>query len=218
MTGHKLAGVVLDCDGTIVDTEPTSHRAWQVVLQRYGYEMTDDDQAAILGFPFHRAHAYFRDRAPVPADPAALLDEKRAVVRDLSNGSYDYFEDALAVIRDLHVGGVPVAVSSSSSHDYVDNVLRQAGVADAVAAVVGSDDVQRHKPDPEPYLAGARALDCDPRRCAAAEDTRIGVEAAAAAGMWVVGVRRPHVPAGHLDTADRVVDTLTVADLVPDRG
>lgn len=207
--------MVFDCDGTIVDTEPLSDAAWAVVLDRYGYEVTAEDQAAIVGRPFHRAHAYWLERAPVPQDPERLRDEKREAVQRLFDGTFTFFDDALKVMRALHRRGVPVAVSSSSSHDYVEAVLEQAGVREAVCLVVGADDVSRHKPDPEPFLVAARGLGMAAERLSAVEDSRVGVAAARGAGMWVVGVQRPHVPAGHLDEANRVVEALRVEHLVP---
>ena len=63
-----------------------------------------------------------------------------------------------------------------------------AGAPDVLTRIVSHDDVSRAKPDPEPYLAGARLLGVPPRDCVAVEDSEPGVESAVAAGMTVVVV------------------------------
>lgn len=206
--------VVFDCDGTIVDTEPISRDVLREVLPRYGYEITDADLAAILGHPGHRSYAYLAQRADLPP-----MDEFRAEVRREWDGilaaGLEVFEDAVETIRALTDAGVPVAVTSSSSRAHVRRSLEIAGVLDLVAAHLGADDVTDHKPHAEPYLAAARAMGVDPRRCSAVEDTQTGVASARAAGMFTVGiVREPGVDLGE---ADRIVHRITVEALVPDR-
>lgn len=210
--------VVFDCDGTIVDTEPISRAVLSRVLPRYGYEPTAEDFDAIVGHPSHRTYAYLAERADLP--PA---DEFSAEIRERWSRSHAQgiavFPDAVETIRALGERGVPVAVTSSSSRGHVLRSLEAAGVAESVVAYLGADDVTDHKPHPEPYLAAARAMGIDPRRCSAVEDTATGVAAARAAGMFTVAVVREGDP-DRFAEAERVVERITVAALVPppDRG
>src|SRR5207249_8017542 len=64
------AGVIFDCDGTLVDSEPLAGAAWRAAVAPYGYEVTEADVAACLGTPYARTHAYFSERAPLPAADA----------------------------------------------------------------------------------------------------------------------------------------------------
>lgn len=212
-------GVVLDCDGTIADTEPLSHRAATTVLARYGYEPDDADFTHVKGGAWPRTYAYWRERAPEVPEAPALRAEIRTVFRDLFDRELEIFEDAVRVIEELAGEGVPVGVASSSSHEHVERVLDRAGVSELVGAVVGADDVTAYKPDPEPYRRAAEVLGVDPSGCSAAEDTAIGIRAAGSAGMWVVGVARAGVDEPDLGEADVVVRALTVAALTrPRRG
>ena len=56
-------GVVFDCDGTLVDSEPLAGEAWRRVLAPYGYAVTDEDLAACVGIPYARTHAYLSPSA-----------------------------------------------------------------------------------------------------------------------------------------------------------
>ncbi|EHN74036.1 phosphatase, partial [Streptomyces coelicoflavus ZG0656] len=83
--------------------------------------------------------------------------------------------------------------------------------------LVAADDITRGKPDPEPYLLGARALGVDPAECVVFEDAPAGLQSGRAAGMRTVALATTH-PAGELG-ADLVVDDLSaLSALVTDAG
>lgn len=211
--GHEVPdlpiGVVFDCDGTIADTESLSSQAWTETLTAYGYLPTSDDFAAVIGHPFPRNWDYFASRADL-GEQAVFRARLRERFIELFDRELRIHPDAVATMRALHRRAVPIAVASSSSHQHVDHVLERAGLSDVVAAVVGADDVERHKPHPEPYRAAAAALGVRPDGCTAIEDTPVGVDSAVAAGMFTVAVVRAHGTSGALSAAHRVVVELTL--------
>jgi sugar-phosphatase len=73
--------------------------------------------------------------------------------------------------------------------------------------LITADDVERGKPDPQPYLAGAAALGVDPADCLVIEDAPAGIEAGKAAGMTVLALATTF-EAGELAAADYVVGSL----------
>lgn len=208
--------VVFDCDGTIADTESISDRAWTSALADYGYTPTLDDFKAVIGHPFPQNWAYFSARADL-GDRDRFRASLRERFLDLFDRELTCYTDAVTTIRGLADAGVPIAVASSSSRAHVERVLDRAAVADHVAAIVGADDVERHKPHPDPYLDAAAALGVAPADCSAVEDTPVGVSAAVAAGMFTVAVVRLHGNADDLALAHRVVEHISIAALLPPR-
>jgi len=85
------------------------------------------------------------------------------------------------------------AVVTSAPMRMAEERLRRAGIS-ASPALVSSDDVQKGKPDPEPYLRAAGLLRVAPQRCLVFEDAPAGIESARAAGMEVVGVTTTFPP------------------------
>src|SRR3954452_5058008 len=59
-------GVIFDCDGTLVDSEPLAGRAWKATVAPYGYTVTDEDLAACMGRPYAKTHAYLSERVALP--------------------------------------------------------------------------------------------------------------------------------------------------------
>lgn len=216
MSGGSLPrGVVFDCDGTIADTESLSHRAWSRTLATYGYEPTDGDFAAVIGHPFPQNWAYFSARVDL-GDQQRFRASLRERFMDLFDRELVLHLDAIATIGHLHRAGVQIAVASSSSHGHVERVLERGGLTSMVQEIVGADDVDRHKPDPQPYRKAADRIGVPAAGCSAVEDTAIGLAAANAAGMFTVGIVRTHGSDDGLRSADRVVHELTVDVLRPD--
>lgn len=215
MTRRAPAAVVFDCDGTLADTEPISDAAWADLLGAVGYVPTEQDRRATLGRPYPVTFAHFAQRAPL-GDPADFRLRLRERFLTRFEAEVVLFDDAVGVLRALATAGVPLAVASSSSRAHVLRVLARAEVESCVGAVIGAEDVQRHKPHPAPYLAAAARLQVPAGRCAAVEDSDVGVTSARSAGMFTVAVVRGHVPRAELAHAHRVVDHLTRADLETD--
>ena len=78
--------------------------------------------------------------------------------------------------------------------------------------MIAADDITKGKPDPEPYLAGARLVGYQPQNCMAFEDSPAGVRSAKFAGMSVVALTTTF-PAAALAEADAIVENLAVVKL-----
>jgi HAD superfamily hydrolase (TIGR01509 family) len=206
--------VVFDCDGTLADTEPLSDLAWKDTLAEYGYEATEADFRAVIGHPFQQNLAYYSRRVDL-GDPVVFRRRLRARFERLLASDLRLHDDAVAALESLVAADVPVAVASSSSHAHVRHILEVGGVGGLVGVVIGADDVERHKPDAQPYLRAAAGLGVEPSDCSAAEDTGVGVASARASGMYTVAVVRDGADAADLAAAHRVVARLTVESLVP---
>lgn len=108
---------------------------------------------------------------------------------------------------------LPVAVVSNSPEPAVRAVLAATGLIDEVSVVVGAHGWCKPKPDPEPYLKACALLDVDPASCLAYEDSVTGARAAVSAGLHVLVVPAPGVPAGAYPKEARLITSL--AETVP---
>ena len=94
------------------------------------------------------------------------------------------FRDLLEALREAEV---PVALVSSSPHDWIDLVLSRFDLGGEFDAVVSADDIDADsKPAPDVFEHAAAALGANPEESIAVEDSANGVEAAARAGTTVV--------------------------------
>jgi HAD superfamily hydrolase (TIGR01509 family) len=204
-------GVVFDCDGTLVDSEPLSGEAWRRTVAPYGYAITDEDLAACVGIPYARTHAYMAERVALP-DAATLWPALSRELFALIDERLEPFADALEALAELRAQGVKVAVASSSVRERLDYTLARAGLAFEVS--IAGDEVEHPKPAPDMFLLAARRLGVAPARCVVVEDSAPGVAAGRAAGMPTLGICRVPGTEAALAAADVIADRVSSARIL----
>lgn len=213
---NRVAAVLFDMDGLLVDSEPLWTVAEVELAARLGGEFTEELKAAIVGTRLEVAVPTILRWYDAPAGPAAVAETSAwllARMVELFGVHLPLLPGVAVLLRDLRAAQVPLALVSSSYRVLVDAAL--AGVGPFAVTVAG-DEVVEGKPHPEPYLTAAARLGVDPRDCVVVEDSPAGVASGEAAGCAVVAV--PSVPGVAFAEAPRrlVVPSLvdvTVADL-----
>lgn len=218
-----ISALVLDFDGTIVDSETAEADAWADVYAERGHELDREAVARGAGHvatqadPAHRLARLLGD--PALADTLMALSRTRFVERVVAEEIRPGIREWLA---DARVMGWRTAVASSSSRAWVVPHLDRLGLLADLDTVVCGDEVERTKPAPDVYLLAARRLGIDPSAVLAVEDSVHGATAAEAAGCCVVVTPNPMTLQQVWPTHFHHVDpaTLSLRDVVArlDRG
>lgn len=222
MTLRALQAVVFDFDGVIADSERLHLRAYQDVVGTAGLSLSEEAYyARYLGYDdVGVLRALARDQGVALAEPRLreLVAEKGARYEALASEGEMLFPGAGAFVR-MAAAHVPIAIASGALTHEIEHVLDRAGLLDLFAAIVGADQTERGKPDPDPYLVALARLRAavrrtiDPGRSVAIEDSRWGLLAAREAGLRTVAVTTTY-PAGELaEAADLVSPGLHALDL-----
>lgn len=184
----RLAAVLWDFDGTLVDSERYWIAEEYTLVERWGGTWDDERAHALVGNDLLVSGAYIRDHGPVPLEPADIVARLVAGVRERLSADIPWRPGVLRLRAQLAAAGIPQAMVTMSYATVVDPVLTALGSPERPPfdTVVTGEAVTRGKPDPEPYLVAAARLGVDPRRCVAVEDSRTGATAAAAAGCAVL--------------------------------
>jgi beta-phosphoglucomutase len=202
---------IWDVDGTLVDTAELHFQSWQTICSEHGRDFTRADFAATFGRRNPEIiRALFGDRFG-EEEIAALGERKEMLYRAAASKGVVLLPGVRKLVEELHEAGFAQAIGSSAPHANLELILRLTGIERFFAAVVGSEDTQRGKPDPQVFLVAAQRLGVAPAHCVVFEDAVAGVQAARAGGMKCVAVRFVgHHPEATLRQAgaDIVVDTL----------
>ncbi|MFD6184240.1 HAD family hydrolase [Streptomyces goshikiensis] len=185
--GHALQAVLLDMDGTLVDTEGFWWEIEVDVFGELGHRLDEAWRDVVVGGPMTRSAAFLIEStgaAITLMELSVLLNERfEARIAD----QVPLMPGAERLLAELARHNVPTALVSASHRRVIDRVLRALG-PERFALSVAGDEVPRTKPHPDPYLIAAGTLGAHPSRCAVIEDTATGVAAAEAAGCRVVAV------------------------------
>ena len=198
------AGLLLDLDGTLLDSEPVHRAAFVEYFGSRGWEVPEE---VVHLFSGRRAGEVFSslDGPWRGEDPDELTEGVIAVLRR-STARPVPVPGAVDLLSACAATGLPTAVVTSARRGWAHAALTAFGTE--VPPLITAEDCTHGKPDPEPYRRGARLLDLDPAGLVAAEDAVAGIASARGAGVGYVIALTTSQPATALSAAD-----LAVADL-----
>ena len=203
--------LLLDFDGVVADSERENGELVRAFLrERFGVEITADDERSVYGFPWPETFAALFGRYSIAMSPAEawrlFFPMKLAWLS----------EHPVRMATGLaELAGLPVAKAlvSGSHRGEIEAMLASAGHPHlGIGLMICREDVSRGKPDPEGFLAACSRLGVPPAEALVFEDSRPGIAAARAAGAAVAFVRELAAE-DNAGLADAAFDTL--ADAVP---
>jgi len=197
-----LCGLLLDMDGTLVDTEPLHFRSAIAVLARHDVTIEFKQLLGYVGWSELNFWEDLKRRLTISLPAATLLRERTEVFLEmLHEVSLDPLPGVSELLDWADAEGLPKAVASSSTRTIMEATLRAAGLLDRIQSWrSGHEDVPpgRGKPEPDVYLLAAEDLGVAATDCVAIEDSGTGSQAAIASGAYVFGVSCPSHPADSL--------------------
>ena len=180
----RVQAVLLDMDGTLVDSDAAVERAWLTWAAEY------DVDVACVPLISHGMPALGnvrRLRPDLSEDEAAAAAQRQLELQYDDVGDVTAAPGAAELLAELDRLGLPWAVVTSADPTLARVRLAAARIRPAL--LVTSEDVRAGKPDPEGYLLAARELGADPGRCLVVEDAEAGVRAGRAAGATVAALK-----------------------------
>ena len=182
--------VIFDMDGTMLDTETLSIKGWQAAVEEQ-----------IPGVPWEEFSQVFYKMIGTNADNCRRVAYEHMPTFDFDRGyivSYGYMDDhfknhgvpiktgLLELLDQLEALGIKKCVATSTARDRATHKLELANIAHRFEVIVGGDQVERSKPNPEIFLKAAAACGIAPEKCLVLEDSLAGVTAGYKAGMQVI--------------------------------
>jgi HAD superfamily hydrolase (TIGR01509 family) len=183
----EAQAILFDFDGVILDSEWPIYQTWKRLFAREGQELPQEQYVNCIGSNFD------------VWSPQTLLEK-------LTGKSFEWEQENATRQRELtsdlnharpmpgvsrllkHLSGKPMAVVSSSSHNWVDGWLKQLELMPHFQTTVCRGDAPKIKPDPDLFLEAAKQLNVPANNCLVVEDSLNGMRAAHSAGMKVLAV------------------------------
>jgi HAD superfamily hydrolase (TIGR01509 family) len=193
--------VIFDCDGVLVDSEPTSNCVLAAVIAEAGPELEPDEVGRRFeGMRLADIQTNVEEQIGRPLGGKWLGDFERRREAMFRKG-LDAVPGIESVLRALSAAGQPICVASQARREKTELTLGLAGLRDhfADSALFSSTMVERGKPHPDLFLHAARTKGFEPWQCVVVEDGVSGVHAARAAGMQALG----YAPGGNDDRLNR---------------
>ncbi|MBM3682260.1 MAG: HAD family phosphatase [Actinobacteria bacterium] len=182
-----MRALLIDMDGTLVETET---RWWQAeidVMQKHGSTWDIDDQNLAIGGPLSAVVDYMADKSKTEAEN---------IYQELVDSMYKSFTEVAPelqpgwsdILNQAKKSDLQIALVTASNRLLAEALLKSSNLEKHFDVVVASDDLPRTKPHPDPYLHAAKLLGVEVLDCLVFEDSNTGVTSSLAAKMPTIAL------------------------------
>jgi beta-phosphoglucomutase len=190
-SAKPIRGFVFDLDGVLVDTAVHHFQAWRKIMRELGVEIEDEDDQHTRGAGRMESFEYLLNKYHVLLSEGEKLSwagrKNELYVESISHISpAELLPGALSFLEASRKMGLLLALGSASKNALL--VIQKLGIENYFDAVMDGNATKASKPDPEIFLKASAALGLDPAEVVVFEDAVKGVQAALAAGCYVVGI------------------------------
>jgi len=194
----QCSAILFDLDGVLVDSTRSVARQWR----RWAEENNIDPEKVLAIAHGRRTIEVVRILAP---QLDAEAEEKKIEKREADdNDGVTVMPGAAELLKSIPEGSWCIVTSGTR---YLATSRLRFFHLPIPRVLVAADDVQKGKPDPEPYLKGAELLKVKPTECLVIEDAPAGIRSAHAGGMKAIALTSTY-PAAELQEADVVLQNL----------
>lgn len=185
--------VIFDMDGVICHTNPFHSQAFKIFFEKRNLFPTEEDfMRHMYGKNNGYILSHFLGRKIEGEELQLLEDEKESLFREIYQHHVDPIAGFLSFFHALREQGIKTGVATSAPFANLELIGGRLDLFPYLESALASEQVSKHKPDPEVYLKTAANLSLLPSQCVVFEDSFSGVSAAKNAGMKVVGVLSSH--------------------------
>ena len=209
----QVQAVIFDMDGVIFDSERLVIECWQVIAEKHNIPDIVEICMRVQGNNRQETGKRFREKYGNDFPYDIYKKEVTALFRErYGEGRLPLKPGVVEILQDLKQRCVPLALASSTRSDIVKLELEEARLLSFFDAVLGGDMAPRSKPEPDIFLAAAKALGAIPANCYVLEDSFNGIRAAHRAGMHPIMVPDMQQPDEEMrGLAEVIVDNLPKA-------
>ncbi|WP_438973336.1 HAD family hydrolase [Polaribacter sp.] len=206
---EEIKCVLFDMDGVIIDSEEIHKKAYYETFNSIGVQVSEELYKTLTGSStinaFQKLVAHFN----LSLNPEKLvLDKRKRYVDFFKNDPNLHLVDGVKeFIKHLYANKINLVLASSSAMVNIDRVLNRFELQDFFLAKISGADLKASKPHPEIFEKAAILGKTPKENCIVIEDSDNGIQAANAAGIFVIGYKNPKVKDQTLKNADFITDS-----------
>jgi HAD superfamily hydrolase (TIGR01509 family) len=182
-------GVILDVDGTLLDSNDAHAEAWSDALAEAGYYIDVGRVRPLIGMGGDKVVPTLIGVAEDSPTGKRISKRRGEIFRSKFLPRLKPFAGTRELVQRLQRDGRRIVVASSASKHDLEALLECAGVRNMIDSETSDDDVDRSKPDPDVVHAALDELDLSPDEVVMVGDTPYDIEAAARAGVRTIALR-----------------------------
>jgi HAD superfamily hydrolase (TIGR01509 family) len=185
----SIRGVILDVDGTLVDSNDAHARAWVAAIAEHGLRIPFEVVRRMIGMGGDKLlPAATGIREETPKGKAITKRRKEIFLRKFLPGLFPT-PGAEELLREFKNRGLKMVIATSATAEELDPLLQICRAGQVVEAKTSSDDAERSKPDPDIVSAALKQIGLPKDQTVMLGDTPYDIEAARRAGVKIIALR-----------------------------
>mgnify|MGYP001609892866 CR=1 FL=1 len=185
-----IKGVIFDFDGVIVDSEPLRYESYKKLFwDEFGVKLPDE-RKRILGRDQRENLKYLLEMFGLECDVEELVERRKIILKEIFSKKENIIpiDGILDFLETLKKKRIKMAVASSSSLEYLENICDGLKIKDYFDCILSGEMVKKKKPNPDIFLLALEKLGLEKEECVVIEDSLSGIEAAKRAGIKCSGI------------------------------
>jgi len=185
----RYRGVILDVDGTLVDSNDAHARSWCDALAQSGQPVEFEEVRRRIGMGGDKLLPAVTGISADSPEGEALAKLRKQIFHDKYLPKIRSFPKSRELLERMRDQGLALVVASSAQQDELEPLLEIAGVHDLLASKTSADDAEHSKPDPDIVAAALEKLGCPAEQAVMIGDTPFDITAAKGAGIGTIAFR-----------------------------
>jgi HAD superfamily hydrolase (TIGR01509 family) len=185
----KANAVLLDIDGTLIDSNDAHAHAWVDVGREFGHEIDYGHVRRLVGMGGDKVLPQVAGLEEDTDEGQRIKKRRGQIFRERYLPILKAFPGARELLERFRADGYALVVATSASKEDMNALLQQAGIQDLIEEKASSSDAEESKPDPDIVQAALKSADAKPGEAIMLGDTPYDVEASGRAGVRCVALR-----------------------------
>lgn len=196
-----IKAVIFDFDGVVGNTMNDNFIAWEKALLFYQIKVTPLDYFLLEGMTrFQIAYELIKHHQILDININELVNRKEKYYAKYHK--YKLYPEIIDILFLLKENNVNMGLVTGASKNRIQNTVDKA-LLDYFSIIITADDVDKGKPDPEPYVRAIQALKLDASQCLVIENAQLGIQSAKKAGCKCFAIETT-LPKQYLEGADEI--------------
>jgi HAD superfamily hydrolase (TIGR01509 family) len=185
----QFKGVILDVDGTLVDSNDEHAKAWVKAMKENGYEVSFEKVRSLIGMGSDNLLPTTIGVKKDSPEGKKLSDSWSKIFKEEYLPGIKAFPGAKELIERIRQSGLKLAVATSGEPDLMEDLLKLVGAEDLIEEKTSSKDADKSKPNPDVVQAALEKLGIAADQSVMLGDTPYDIESAGRAGVKTIALR-----------------------------